>query len=117
MRAMMAIPPPNPMVPIFRNVRARAARDSFCLSSFGGLRPVTFTHARLERWSWHPTPGRFDRESSQIEDIEAVYIQIDHEVGRSHGVHGKNLRRLGDDDVRHLQEYQPSHSASSHAVS
>src|SRR5579864_2189178 len=117
MRAMMAIPPPNPMVPIFRKVRARAARESFCLSSFGWLRPVTFTHARLERWSWHPTPGRFDRESFQILDVELVHIQVDHEIRRTYGVHRKYIRRLGNRNVGHLQEYQPSHHASSHAVS
>src|ERR1017187_7026780 len=115
MRAMMAIPPPNPIVPILRNVSARAARESCCLSGSGWLTPVTITHPWSERRSWHSAPGRLDREGFQVEDIEAVYIQIDHEIWRPHGAHRKYVGRLRNNDVGHLQEYQSPHRASSHA--
>lgn len=64
-------------------------RESCCLSGFGRLTPVTFTHSWSKRRSWHPAPGRLQREMFQIEDIEPVHIHINHEIGSPHGAHRK----------------------------
>ena len=64
-----------------------------------------------KRGSRYRAPSGFYRQSFQIEDIEAVYVQIDHKIRRPRGVHGRHglarFRRsarrrygLGQDSVR-----------------
>jgi hypothetical protein len=55
--------------------------------------------ASSECRSWYSAPSRFDRERLEVEDGERVYVQIDHEVGRTYGTHRKNVGRFGHSHV------------------
>jgi len=50
----------------------------------------------LESRRWDPAPSRLCRQAPNVENSEAVHIQVHHESGSSGGIHGKCIGRFGD---------------------